>query len=176
MLRPTHDTTEDGQLLFKDIKNNNSPHIEKTTGITTKLFGTVSALSYNWYWCQQAGRKRLWIYFACRQTGSPFHRQRVLSPFLSSWCEREEAGRISHITEVETERVRAERGDSSERCRHEGNASTELQNLDHKTVDRRLLQLYWFVSQTVVWQQSSHGEVDRGLAYIQSSGEAGVHP
>ncbi len=85
--------------------------------------------------------------FSCCQTDSPFHRERVLSSLLSYWCEREDAGRITHITEAETERVRAERGDGSERCRHEGNAITKIQNLDHKTVNTRLLQLHWLVGQ-----------------------------
>lgn len=40
------------------------------------------------------------------------------------------------------ERVRAERGDGSERSRHESDMSTEIQMLDHKTVDTGLLQAY----------------------------------
>lgn len=63
--------------------------------------------------------------FSCSQTTSPFHRQQVLSSLLFSWCEREEADRITHITEVETERVRAEGGDGSECRRHEGNARSK---------------------------------------------------
>lgn len=67
---------------------------------------------------QREGRKKKSEFlFFCSGTSSPFHRERVLSSFVFSWCEREGGGRITHITEVETERVTAEGGGSSQTWR-----------------------------------------------------------
>lgn len=117
--------------------------LKKADRYSYKALGTVSAPTAD----TRANAR--WIYFPA--VDSLFHRRRVLSSFLLSWCEWEEAGRITHITEVETERVRAEREETAPTAADmKANASTDIQTLDHKTVDTRLLRLDWLVSRIEV--------------------------
>lgn len=62
------------------FSNKNGTNLQKNKRYRNKALGTVSVLSHYWYWCQQAGRKCLWMYFPAVKpplhftgSGSPPH-------------------------------------------------------------------------------------------------------